>query len=56
MSCPYGQTDWSHMEQNTANKPKYETIMEELLIRIHNNDFSYDTAFAQRNNFPHNTM
>lgn len=34
------------MEPSTVNKPKYETIMEELLARIHNNDFSYDTAFC----------
>lgn len=34
------------MELNTSSKPKYETIMEDLLIRIHNNDFSYDTAFC----------
>lgn len=34
------------MEQNSSNKPKYETIMEDLLARIHNNDFSYDAVFC----------
>lgn len=34
------------MEDNVSNKPKYETITEDLLARIHNNDFSYDTVFC----------
>lgn len=34
------------MEPKTPAKPKYETIMEDLLARIHNNDFSYDTVFC----------
>lgn len=34
------------MEQNTSSKPKYETIMEDLLARIRSNAFSYDDVFC----------
>lgn len=34
------------MEPKSPAKPKYETIMEDLLTRIHNNDFSYDAVFC----------
>ena len=40
------QADRSYMDQSITSKPKYETIMDDLLARIRNNDFMYDTAFC----------
>lgn len=34
------------MKQDISSKPKYEIIMEDILARIHNNDFSYDTVLC----------
>lgn len=34
------------MKQITSTKPKYETIMDDLLARIHNNNFSYGDVFC----------
>lgn len=34
------------MNQNNSGKPKYEVIMDDILARIHNNDFSYDAVFC----------
>lgn len=34
------------METSTIAKPKYETIMEDILARIYNNDFSYDAVLC----------
>lgn len=34
------------MNQTNTDKPKYEIIMDDILARIHNNDFSYDTVLC----------
>lgn len=34
------------MNQSNITKPKYEIIMDDILNRIHNNDFSYDTVLC----------
>lgn len=34
------------MNQSNITKPKYEIIMDDILTRIHNNDFSYDTVLC----------
>lgn len=38
--------DWSFMKPEDSKKPKYEVITDDILTRIRNNDFSYDTVLC----------